>query len=301
MTDEPKQETTESVTSLLAAAVLPTCGVVMPISAIDNCSESHWQDVKRILFEAISQAGFAPRLVSDSDDVGVIQKRIVENLYQNEIVVCDVSGLNPNVFFELGMRLTFDKATVIVKDDKTNYSFDTSPIEHLKYPRDLRYGLITTFKELLASKIKASHAAATDGASPFLKSFGTFVVPTVETKEVPQNKVFEELLRRIESDVSEIKSRESRSLPASPRAGTTLFRKQPDNSQSIFLGNDQEFFDNLINSTFNQLASKWMAGNRNPSSDRDLFAKEMTAALADRNCITSPIHVRAELERRQLI
>jgi hypothetical protein len=35
------------------------------------------------------------------------------------------------------MRLAFDRPTIIVKDDLTTYSFDTSPIEHLEYPRDL--------------------------------------------------------------------------------------------------------------------------------------------------------------------
>ncbi len=39
-------------------------------------------------------------MVSEADDVGVIQKRIVQNLHTHEIVVCDVSCKNPNVMFE---------------------------------------------------------------------------------------------------------------------------------------------------------------------------------------------------------
>src|SRR5690348_8591438 len=111
----------------------------MPISAIAGCDERHWSEVRSILEDAIDQAGFTPKLVSEADDVGIIQNTIVQNLYDNPILVCDVSGKNPNVMFELGMRLAFDKPTIIVKDDKTDYSFDTSPIEHLGYPRDLRF------------------------------------------------------------------------------------------------------------------------------------------------------------------
>ncbi len=55
------------------------------------------------------------------------------------IVVCDISARNANVMFELGMRLAFDKPTVIIKDERTPYSFDISSIEHLDYPSDLRY------------------------------------------------------------------------------------------------------------------------------------------------------------------
>src|ERR1700722_12759857 len=110
------------------------CGIVMPISEIDGCSESHWHDVHEILAEAIEDAGYEPNLVSNSDEVSFINKSIVQNLYGNTIVVCDVSGKNPNVMFELGMRLAFDKPTILVKDNKTNFSFDISGIEHLPYP-----------------------------------------------------------------------------------------------------------------------------------------------------------------------
>ncbi len=111
----------------------------MPISALDGCSEHHWSEVRGILNDAIREAGFEPRLVSVADDSGVIQKRIVHNLYDDPIVVVDVSGKNANVMLELGMRLAFDKPVIIVKDDATTYSFDTAPIEHLPYPRDLRF------------------------------------------------------------------------------------------------------------------------------------------------------------------
>ena len=58
--------------------------------------------------------------------------------------------------FELGMRLAFDKPTIIIIDDKTSYSFDTAIIEHLSYPRDLRYGKINEFKIKLKEKIIAT-------------------------------------------------------------------------------------------------------------------------------------------------
>src|ERR1051326_2897948 len=109
----------------------PICGLVMPISAIDGVSENHWLDVRQILTASIESAGFKANMVSEAEDIGIIQRRIIQNLYNNPVVVCDVSGKNPNVMFELGLRLAFDKAIVIVKDDATAYSFDTAPIEHL--------------------------------------------------------------------------------------------------------------------------------------------------------------------------
>lgn len=164
----------------------PVCGVVMPISSIDGCSEEHWRDVFDILVSAIDDAGFEANLVSNADEVGIIHKRIIQNLYDNPIVVCDVSGKNPNVMFELGVRLAFDKPTIVIKDDKTPYSFDSAPIEHISYPRDLRYSHITDFKKTLAEKIRATHLRATtdEGYTTFLKHFGEFKVAKINKKEV---------------------------------------------------------------------------------------------------------------------
>lgn len=154
------------------------CGVVMPISAIDGYSDSHWSEVLQILHDAIKKAGFEAKLVSNADEVGLIHKRIIENLHDNPIVVCDVSGKNPNVMFELGLRLAFDKPTIIIKDDKTSYSFDTSPIEHLEYPRDLRFQKVLEFKQKLSDKIKATHQKSISDStySTFLKNFGDFIL-----------------------------------------------------------------------------------------------------------------------------
>lgn len=162
------------------------CGIVMPISEIDGCSEAHWKEVYSILSQSIEKAGFNSNLVSNSDDVGVIQKRIIQNLYDNPIVVVDVSGKNPNVMLELGMRLAFDKPTIIIKDDKTDYSFDTSSIEHLEYPRDLRFSKIVDFKDRLADKITQTYKKASidDNFSTFLKHFGSFKVAQIETEVV---------------------------------------------------------------------------------------------------------------------
>jgi len=181
----------------------PVCGVVMPISTIDGCSESHWADVLEIVTEAIEEAGFDANLVSNADDVGIIHKRIIQNLYDNPIVVCDVSGKNPNVMFELGMRLAFDKPTVIIKDEKTTYSFDTSTIEHIEYPRDLRFSRIVDFKIKLTEKIVATHKrASTDpNFTTFLKHFGEFTVAKLDKKEVSGQEFIMEELRTIRSEV----------------------------------------------------------------------------------------------------
>jgi hypothetical protein len=105
--------------------------------------------------------------------------------------------------FELGIRLAFDKPTIIVKDDKTAYSFDTSNIEHLEYPRDLRFSKIVEFKKKLADKIAATYKKATTDATytTFLKHFGEFTVAKLDKKEVSGQEYILEELRSLRSAV----------------------------------------------------------------------------------------------------
>jgi hypothetical protein len=190
-----------------------TCGLIMPISTIDGCGPEHWLEVKAIISEAIlsiSDYKFKVGLVSDQDDVGVIQKRIVQNVYNSDIVVCDVSCKNPNVMFELGMRLAFDKPIVLIKDDKTDYSFDTGVIEHVNYPRDLRFSKINTFKTLLAEKVASTYKVYTkNNENSFLSSFGTFKVAAIKQTEGTPDQLMMDMLQEISKEITSLRKSNS--------------------------------------------------------------------------------------------
>ncbi|RSC31478.1 RNA helicase [Agrobacterium sp. FDAARGOS_525] len=186
----------------------PYCGIIMPIAAMGKYEKSHWDRVRIILDEAIEEAGFQPRLVSESEDIGVIHARIVQNLYDDPIVVCDVSGKNANVMFELGLRLAFDKPTIVIKDDLTDYSFDTSPIEHINYRADLRFDDVRDFRKRLAAAMKGSVAQKEkdDTYSPFLGHFGKFKLTGLETKTVSSDQFIIEQLKSLQEQVTRLVS-----------------------------------------------------------------------------------------------
>lgn len=162
-----------------------TCGLIMPIAANEVGSVEHWLHVRKIITDALNGTGFQVKMVSDSNEVNVIQNNIVTNIYSNDIVICDVSSRNPNVMFELGMRLTFDKPVVIIKDKDTPYSFDVGNIQHLEYPRSLNYVEIQHFQQALKEKTLSTLAASkVQGYSPFLSHYKIQHVSKVETEVV---------------------------------------------------------------------------------------------------------------------
>lgn len=255
-----------------------TCGLIMPISAIDGCTAEHWSDVKSIVIESIESIvspKFIVKLVSDADDIGVIQKRIVQGVYNSDLVVCDVSGKNSNVMFELGLRLAFDKPTVIIKDDKTDYSFDTGVIEHIPYPRDLRFSKIVGFKALLAEKAAATYEASRrdPNHSTFLKNFGTFKVAHLDQKEASSDQLMVEMMQELQREMTYIR----RSQYPRPRSSfrdnvlelTKLLLVMRTKDKSISFEPGDELVEKIASENLD-LAKKY--------ASRDLFVEALTDA-----------------------
>src|SRR5262249_40027779 len=112
-----------------------TCFVIMPITTPEEKLETyldrdqHFGHVLDHLFTpALKECKLdvIPPVVSGSD---VIHAEIIRNLEQADLVLCDISCLNPNVFFELGIRTALDRPVAIVKDGYTKrIPFDTGSI-----------------------------------------------------------------------------------------------------------------------------------------------------------------------------
>lgn len=168
------------------------CGLIMPLAPMKEYPAGQFNDVQSILIHTIkniTEYSFKPRMVSDSTgEIDIIQNSIVNNIYEDPIVVVDISGRNGNVMLELGLRLAFDKPVVIIKDDKTDYMFDISMIEHLTYPSDLRHTEILKFQELLKEKLVKTYEKSIKDIdySPFLKNFKRIKVQTIGEETIEQ-------------------------------------------------------------------------------------------------------------------
>lgn len=122
----------------------PKCFIIMPITMpshmLDKYSDGpdHFTHILTSLFiPAIEQAGFEP-VPPTAKGSEIIQAGIITNLIEADIVLCDISCFNPNVFFEFGIRTALDKPTCVVKDDKSpEAAFDTAIIHYHTYKSPL--------------------------------------------------------------------------------------------------------------------------------------------------------------------
>lgn len=210
-------------------------GLIMPIAEIAGLGEQHWEDIRRVIKEALKDNDkyeMDIRLVSHSDEVRVIQTSIVQNIYYDDIVIIDVSAKNANVMFEFGMRLAFDKPFVVIKDNLTPYIFDTGNIQHLEYPRDLRYTQIESFKVNLRKKVISTleYSLSNPNKSMYLEQYGNLTPSKIEEKEVTGIEYVQTAIETIRKDFKRL---ENNVLNGTQNRNSNFFKIQNNSSTPL--------------------------------------------------------------------
>lgn len=115
------------------------CFVIMPISDMEEYDTGHFNRVyNHIIKPACIKSGFTPIRADDVVSSNYIVIDILSKIIESDIVICDLSGRNPNVLYELGIRQAFSLPTVLIKDIKTNKIFDIQGLRYVEYNHALR-------------------------------------------------------------------------------------------------------------------------------------------------------------------
>jgi hypothetical protein len=93
-----------------------TCFVVAPIGADGSETRKRSDQVLRhVIDPVITELGFAKAVRADKiSDGGLITRQVIDNIWSADLVVADLTGSNPNVFYELALRHAFGKPFVQV-------------------------------------------------------------------------------------------------------------------------------------------------------------------------------------------
>ncbi|SAT11476.1 Uncharacterised protein [Klebsiella pneumoniae] len=116
-----------------------TCFVIMPIADMSGYESGHFNRVYTHLIKtACDNAGFKPIRADEVTNSNFIVLDILKRIVECDIAICDLSGRNPNVMYELGLRQAFNKKTVLIKDDKTISPFDVQAFRYCEYDSSMR-------------------------------------------------------------------------------------------------------------------------------------------------------------------
>jgi hypothetical protein len=136
----------------------PVCFVIMPFVERDDAHQIGFfaEVLKQIFTPAGTQAGFRVKTAARQGS-DVIQSTIVNDLLQADLVLADLTEHNPNVLFELGMRMNEDKPVALVRARGTGPIFD---VDNMLRVEDYSPNLWPTTVERDVPKIR-DHIKAT--------------------------------------------------------------------------------------------------------------------------------------------
>ncbi len=125
--------------------------VMMPFrSGLSNVYEA--------IKEAASNTGFYCKRVDNIWDHSTVIQDVFSLIFQSYIVVCDLTGKNPNVFYEAGIAHTLGKHVVPITQSEDDIPFD---LKHHRYALYLNNGegreeltvdLVSRFKTLASKR-----------------------------------------------------------------------------------------------------------------------------------------------------
>ena len=196
------------------------CGIVMPISATTTVhDEAHWARVQTLLHRAVRGAGIEPKNVWVGQATDRITERILSNLFEVPIALCDITDLNPNVMLELGMRLTSKRPTIVVMEQGPRPPFVIGDFEAITYPPDLNILDMEDFFEVLKNNLREKLAAWKAGDyKPFLRNI-TIDVLEPEARQVPFEELVTQQLEAISARLERVDARSQAAALPPQRSG----------------------------------------------------------------------------------
>jgi len=105
------------------------CFVIMPFSErTQRFSKGFFTEVlNSLIIPAATAAGFEVR-TANKQGTEIIHSTIVNEILDADLAICDLTEHNPNVLFELGIRLSHEKPVALIHAEGTERVFDVDNI-----------------------------------------------------------------------------------------------------------------------------------------------------------------------------
>lgn len=113
------------------------CFVISPIGKEKSRIRTHSDNaLNHIIKPALQEIGFNAIRADEIAEPGIITQQILEYLIHSAICVADLTNLNPNVMYELGIRHITGKPIIQIADKKEKLPFDLAGMRTIFF--DLR-------------------------------------------------------------------------------------------------------------------------------------------------------------------
>ncbi len=109
------------------------CFVVSEFGRDEATRLERKQTLKHLVRKVLEPMGYQVQRADDIEDLGQITHQIIERLLDDDLVIADLTGLNPNVFYELAVRHAARKPVITLMTEGQAIPFDLKDVRTIFY------------------------------------------------------------------------------------------------------------------------------------------------------------------------
>lgn len=103
------------------------CFVISPIGADGSADRIRSDQVlKHIIGPSVRECGYEPIRADHISEPGLITSQVIQHIVEDPLVIADLTGRNPNVFYELALRHAIKKPIVQIIHATETIPFDVA-------------------------------------------------------------------------------------------------------------------------------------------------------------------------------
>jgi hypothetical protein len=178
------------------------CFVVSRIGEQNSAERIHADWFLEAIVEPVFEARprFKVERADKIDHPGLIDAQVIQKLLAADLVVADITGLNPNVFYEIGIRHMAQKPIIHMHEVGERIPFDVSLYRSIPYSR-LRPRDLAEARANLDAMVERALAPGYQVENPVTNARGRY---ELERHATPEQQVLIEQLRGIEVRLAKI-------------------------------------------------------------------------------------------------
>jgi len=149
--------------------------------------------LKHVIRPAVEECGYEAIRADEISEPGIISNQVIQHLVNDALVIADLTGRNPNVFYELAIRHTIQKPLVQVVQSDEPLPFDVAGTRTISFDHtDL--DSVEIAKSQIVQQIQSLEKSTNDQESPISLALD---LQALRSSENPQSATLADLAERL--------------------------------------------------------------------------------------------------------
>lgn len=196
------------------------CFIIAPIGKKDSPIHERSEIIFHyVIKKALEPLGYEAQRADIPEEPGSITDQIIKHILKDELAIADLTGGNPNVFYELSLRHMVKKPCIHIIEEGSEIPFDVGQLNVIRVNHN-HLPTVEQVKKQIAEQIKQIEDDAFEMMTPIstaidlkaLSESGDAATRSIADIMAAVSNI-RNTLSKIESDIYEIKHKDSRYEP----------------------------------------------------------------------------------------